>query len=132
MTFGAETPTQVIENCGFTKPEDDCKLGATRVGAMYRWAAMRKVLPGVNNRLEGAGAVSSSSSQCEWVEVESDYEPEPWCTMEDYHCSDVFDIPAEARMRGLDEHELTRTSCLSMGSRRASTGGIASSARTCS
>ena len=49
----------------------------------------------------GAVAVgSSSSSQYEWVEIESDFEPEPPCT-------DVFDIPAEPRRRGLDEHELT-------------------------
>ena len=42
----------------------------------------------------------------ELVEVESDYEPERPCTMVDSQGSDVFEIPAEARMRGLDEHEL--------------------------
>ena len=50
---------------------------------------------------------SSSSSQYEWVEIESDYEPEPPCTMVETQGTDVFDIPMEARRRGLDEHELT-------------------------
>ena len=49
---------------------------------------------------------SSSSSQYEWVELESDHEPEPPCTMVETQGTDVFDIPAEARMRGPDEHEL--------------------------
>ena len=57
--------------------------------------------------LEGAVAVSSSSSsQCEWVELESDHEPEPPCTMVETQGTDVFDLLAVARMRGLDEHEL--------------------------
>ena len=43
----------------------------------------------------------------EVVEIESDYEPEPLCTMVETQGTDVFDIPAEARRRGLDEHELT-------------------------
>ena len=52
--------------------------------------------------LVGAVAVSSSSSsQYEWVELESDHEPEPPCTMVDTQGTGVFDIPAEARMRGL-------------------------------
>ena len=55
----------------------------------------------------GAVAVSSSSSsQYEWVELESDQELEPPCTMVETQGTDVFDIPAEARMRGLDNHEL--------------------------
>ena len=53
----------------------------------------------------GAVAVSSSaSSQYEWVEIESDYEPEPPCTMVETQGTVVFDIPMEARRRGLDEH----------------------------
>ena len=39
-------------------------------------------------------------------ELESDYEPDPPCTMVDTQGTDVFDVPAEARLRGLDEHEL--------------------------
>ena len=55
--------------------------------------------------------VPGSSSQeadslYEVVEIESDCEPEPPCTMVDCQGSVVFDIPAETRMRGLDEHEL--------------------------
>ena len=57
--------------------------------------------------LVGAVAVSSdSSSQFEWVELESAHEPEPPCTMVDTQGTDVFDILAEARMQGLDEQEL--------------------------
>ena len=41
------------------------------------------------------------------VEIESDYEPEPPCTVVEVEGTDVFDIPVEARLRGLDEHELT-------------------------
>ena len=56
----------------------------------------------------GAVAVSSSSSsQYEWVEIESDYEPEPPCTMVETQGTVVIDIPMEARRRELDEHELT-------------------------
>ena len=56
--------------------------------------------------------VPGSSSQetvslYEVVEIESDYEPEPPCTMVNCHSTDVFDIQAEAHLRGLDEHELT-------------------------
>ena len=43
----------------------------------------------------------------EVVEIESDYEPESPCTMVETQGTGVFDIPAEARRRGLDEHELT-------------------------
>ena len=41
------------------------------------------------------------------VEIESDCEPEPPCTMVEVQGTDVFDIPMEARRRGLDEHDLT-------------------------
>ena len=55
--------------------------------------------------------LSASSSQeneslYEVVEIESDYEPEPPCTMVEVQGTDVFDIPMEARLRGLNEHEL--------------------------
>ena len=46
-----------------------------------------------------------TDSLFEVVEIESDYEPEPPCTMVETQGTDVIDIPAEARLRGLDEHE---------------------------
>ena len=52
------------------------------------------------------GSCQETDNLYEVVETESDYEPEPPCTMVDCQGSDVFDIPEEARMRGLDEHEL--------------------------
>ena len=56
--------------------------------------------------LVGAVAVSSSSSsQYEWVELGSDHEPEPPGTVVDTQGTDVFDIPVEARLPALDEHE---------------------------
>ena len=48
-----------------------------------------------------------SASLNEEVEIESDYEPQPPCTMVEVQGTDVFDIPMEARRRELDEHELT-------------------------
>ena len=54
--------------------------------------------------LVGAVAVSSSSSQCEWVKVERDYEPKPPCTMVD--CQGRVRHSGGARRRNLDEHEL--------------------------
>ena len=68
---------------------------------------MRSVGSLVPEFLVETGAVSSSSSEYERVEIESDHEPEPPCTMVDCQGGDVFDIPAIARRRGWDEHELT-------------------------
>ena len=48
-----------------------------------------------------------NDSLYEEVEIESDYEPEPPCSMVEAQGTDVFDIPMEARSRGLDKHELT-------------------------
>ena len=45
-----------------------------------------------------------SDSLHEWVQVESDYEPEPPWTIWN-SSADVFDIPGEVARRGLDEHE---------------------------
>ena len=48
-----------------------------------------------------------NASLYEEVEIESDYEPQPPSTMVETQGTDVFDIPMEARRRGLDEDELT-------------------------
>ena len=54
-----------------------------------------------------ACSIQDNASLYEEVEIESDYEPEPPCTMVEVQGTDVFDIPMEARRRGLDEHEVT-------------------------
>ena len=54
-----------------------------------------------------ASSSQDNDSLNEEVEIESVYEPEPPCTMVEVQGTDVFDIPMEARRRGLDEHELT-------------------------
>ena len=57
---------------------------------------------------DGGGSCCSQQqlelSQYEWVELESDHEPEPPCTI--LRARMCFDTPAEARLRGLDQHEL--------------------------
>ena len=50
------------------------------------------------NRVPGSSS-QETDSLCEVVENESDYGPEPPCTMVETQGTDVFDIPAEARRR---------------------------------
>ena len=78
------------------------------------WAWGEHSVPGVvrvqcalcaENWVPGSSSQETDSLH-EVVEIESDCEPESPCTMVDCQGSDVFDIPAEARMRCLDEHEL--------------------------
>ena len=64
-----------------------------------------------------ASSSQENESLYEVVKIESDYEPEPPCTMVEVQGTDVFDIPVEARSRGLDETS-SCIACSSMGSMR--------------